>query len=673
MGSSARGVTRITLLAILAALLVALGGATASNARADGPALAPIDDPAFNDELVQLLRGEGAYSDFVDTLAQDSTGQLQLELGDYFTAVEAAGEGPELGLALSSIAAPVAIAGGVAVAGYLTYKLVEHFSDGTVASKLIQFDPAKAFESAIPGTHIVGSTATWHPISGYDFTGPDGAQWYAMSVAPVGAWPAVLGSSTVTAVQGNSECYTESAGSFPYFPYCFQQPDFINPCTWCAESMTNAALVNQDAMAYFSDLPVGHWFSRPLGDWHFAGAPGHPANAIPPGASAGTRYWVVSATDLGRQLEPGVRAYHAYDGSTVDATASWTQDGSIVDPAGARAVLHQHPALAAQVNTALAAANPDPPLTLPSCDGQTYAGCVTLLQDAGVLGTISRVDLGTSVCPSSGCAGKVHSLDPAAGSRVLPSGDVNVSAEPDTGGGAAVGSIVLPDVDISSYTSPLEYQAEVIASNPTGTPIPQLNPVEVPEGDYWADPDAPACTVYAVELASGSTSLPSIEGDTLSPIPSSLRLILQPHTNVNGAQSDACDTTPVPPVGDPGAPVDTPPGGIDFGPLAALSPGCKFPYGFVCYARDVTRWFDVTPQAPEFAIPVSVNAPAVGFAWHDTYDVKLDVVDAYMVDIRTLEAIALWVGAVYLLATRLIGFRAGGDPGAAIDEASDLW
>jgi hypothetical protein len=42
-----------------------------------------------------------------------------------------------------------------------------------------------------------------------------------------------------------------------------------------------------------------------------------------------------------------------------------------------------------------------------------------------------------------------------------------------------------------------------------------------------------------------------------------------------------------------------------------------------------------------------------------------------MAIIRSLISVALWVGAVYFLASRLLGFTAGGDPAAAADEALD--
>lgn len=116
--------------------------------------------------------------------------------------------------------------------------------------------------------------------------------------------------------------------------------------------------------------------------------------------------------------------------------------------------------------------------------------------------------------------------------------------------------------------------------------------------------------------------------------------------------------------------------GLDFGPITDLDPGCKFPYGFICYAVQVTEWFDVSPDAPRFAFDaICVANPAGGELCAgeegETFVVDLNVMDEYMALLRGLMSVALWIGGVYLLATRLLGFRAGGDPGEAVDEGLD--
>lgn len=130
------------------------------------------------------------------------------------------------------------------------------------------------------------------------------------------------------------------------------------------------------------------------------------------------------------------------------------------------------------------------------------------------------------------------------------------------------------------------------------------------------------------------------------------------------------------------APTDLPPtstdagtippaGGIDFTPITSLSPGCSFPFGLFCYAHDVTEWFNVTAAAPDFTftIPgVHIGSTYYGASSY-TYDVNLSGMNTYMSWIRALIAIAIWVGAVYYVAAKFLGFHAGGDPGEAMDEA----
>lgn len=114
-------------------------------------------------------------------------------------------------------------------------------------------------------------------------------------------------------------------------------------------------------------------------------------------------------------------------------------------------------------------------------------------------------------------------------------------------------------------------------------------------------------------------------------------------------------------------------GGLDFDPLTSLDGACSFPFGFICYALEVTGWFDVSADAPVFSFDLSGFDTPVGSMSLGTYGpVDLNVIDPYMTVFRTLIAIALWIGAVYLLATRLLGFRAGGDPGAAMDEVMEV-
>jgi hypothetical protein len=119
-----------------------------------------------------------------------------------------------------------------------------------------------------------------------------------------------------------------------------------------------------------------------------------------------------------------------------------------------------------------------------------------------------------------------------------------------------------------------------------------------------------------------------------------------------------------------------PPGGdggggssIDLTPLEDIDIGCKFPFGLLCYAKDVTEWFNVTPTAPSWTLTV----PLVTVAGHGygpwTYGpVDLAYLDTYMGWIRALIALVIGIGTAYYLAGKLFGFEAG-DVGAASDAA----
>ena len=117
-------------------------------------------------------------------------------------------------------------------------------------------------------------------------------------------------------------------------------------------------------------------------------------------------------------------------------------------------------------------------------------------------------------------------------------------------------------------------------------------------------------------------------------------------------------------------PVATPGGGITVPPLNF---SCQFPFGFICWAQDVTGWFNVAPQAPDFDFVIP-DVTVGGHTYHvgSHYDVNLDVMDSYMSVFRSILSVVIWVGGIYWLAVRLLGFHPGGDPGEAIDDGMSM-
>jgi len=95
----------------------------------------------------------------------------------------------------------------------------------------------------------------------------------------------------------------------------------------------------------------------------------------------------------------------------------------------------------------------------------------------------------------------------------------------------------------------------------------------------------------------------------------------------------------------------------------------KFPFAFICWAQAVTGWFNVTPDAPDFDFTIP-DQTVGGHTYHvgSHYDVDLNVMDGYMSTFRSILSVVIWVGGIYWLAVKLLGFHPGGDPGEAIDE-----
>lgn len=100
----------------------------------------------------------------------------------------------------------------------------------------------------------------------------------------------------------------------------------------------------------------------------------------------------------------------------------------------------------------------------------------------------------------------------------------------------------------------------------------------------------------------------------------------------------------------------------DFSPLLDIEYGEVFPFGLVPWALSLLDDLAASPVAPSWSFD---------FDWlgiDEDYTINLDAFDAYMSTIRTLLSWVMWVGAVWLAATSLLGIRNSGDPGEAVDE-----
>jgi hypothetical protein len=110
----------------------------------------------------------------------------------------------------------------------------------------------------------------------------------------------------------------------------------------------------------------------------------------------------------------------------------------------------------------------------------------------------------------------------------------------------------------------------------------------------------------------------------------------------------------------------------DFSPLTSLQLGDKFPFGVVVFVDDYLEGTLLTAgQAPSFEFDFSSWSTPLGSFNLGYYNVDLAVMDDYVASVRTMLAFVVWIGGLWWFGTRWFGFKGGGDPGAAVDEAYD--
>jgi hypothetical protein len=187
----------------------------------------------------------------------------------------------------------------------------------------------------------------------------------------------------------------------------------------------------------------------------------------------------------------------------------------------------------------------------------------------------------------------------------------------------------IPALGRSAVTSAKIGTTRVRVLTPTSTPLPAAGTAVSP----WSSPSSQPAN-SPVEIEANPDTLPEY-GDV-------------PGFPAEGAGDCPC-------------PIDS----IDFSPLAGISTGTTFPFGVFTFFGDVLDHFNVTPVPPGWDF--SLGTDAVG---HYDYDWDLSAFSSYMALIRSLISVALWIGAVWLLATRLLGFHAGGDVTEAADDGS---
>jgi hypothetical protein len=296
----------------------------------------------------------------------------------------------------------------------------------------------------------------------------------------------------------------------------------------------------------------------------------------------------------------------------------------------------------------------------PNCIGLTASVCASDFAAAGFTATPSSATATFTGADVTQPAATVITQSPGAGVIADPASAITYTVNP----AAADMPFTIPRP--YNYETYADYVARLVALGYVGT----ITETDLSEDTADGTVGPGGVPRIGVKLGTDISTTTVFRSAWPTVAPQAKRsAAIQIWKNPSDVAEPAPDPTDAVPNPDPGAGGgDIPAGGLDFTPLTGLEPGCRFPYGFVCYAQEVTGWFSVAAVAPvfDFTIP-ALHVGSTSFGGDQHYDVSLDVMSTYMGWIRDLEAVVLWIGAVYLIATRLLGFNAGGDPGEAID------
>jgi hypothetical protein len=621
----------VTATALVVVLLATLAGSVAP-ARATAP-IEPIDAAANWDSIWATVAPGGT---------------TPLDLGGVY------GGGGSMGTAaqqsaLRALLAAETDAGTVAAAGFLAFSPVTIAAGAAVTALIAQhYIQNFALPPAAPSLSSYG-VKLYGTATGLT----------QRNCSPGGCFS---GAATVLATSGQTVWYV-GAPTISGWSSGWQTSCASEHCGWngsgasvSAALMGDVASINAQARSTYglSDVVLGHGIAAtgygdsPDVDWHLsykvAPNPGYYASGAP--------------RHCGGSGEPLCSV--GYSGFKPATDPTNPGSGSATATA-VRNDLKSDEGLREAVNHALAPTDPAYPdpvtsgvgsgghasgsmLTIPECVGSLVAVCVGQLDDLGIAHTVVTLDkLAADVTKP---AGAVVTTSPAGGSTVplATPGTVTITANPDPL------PILLPQpMPNETYDA---YIARLAALGYVGTVTRvELSPEEE---DTHSGPNAPARV--RIPTATGTQLLQRAAWPGIGALPrvwpsDSITVYTNPETAPDADTPDGSD------------------GGIDFGPLTGLDPGCKFPFGLFCYAKQVTNWFIVSPQAPAFHFTfATIGGFAIGGGGH--YDVDLGDVpglDGYMAIWRTLLSIALWVGAVWVLASRFLGLNLG-DPGEAVDD-----
>jgi len=286
--------------------------------------------------------------------------------------------------------------------------------------------------------------------------------------------------------------------------------------------------------------------------------------------------------------------------------------------------------------------------SMPGCLGSDQATCEAALASAGWPGTATFTTVSLSAANLSYPAGAVITQPyPATTSR--PKTDtLTFTVNPDP-----LPFIIPAPGENETYDS---YIARLVALGFVGV----ATSTELSETGM--DPERGPAAVVRTQPITG----------TRVAVDDPITVYVNPATAPGPDPSEVVDPTETTPEGTStsgdGIPGTTPGGcepwltnSIDLSPFNGVDASSKFPFAIFGYVAAVFEPLTASPVTPEVTWPISL--PGVGTF---TFTADASGLDSYMSIWRTLCAIAIWIGAVWLLAKSLLGLSFG-SPAEALE------
>jgi hypothetical protein len=263
-------------------------------------------------------------------------------------------------------------------------------------------------------------------------------------------------------------------------------------------------------------------------------------------------------------------------------------------------------------------------IPIPSCAGDSYGVCTSTLTGDGFTGTLTEVTLpGTSQVNSDG-AGNVVTTSPTPGTTVDPSLPLTIDVNPNP---------LWVDLPApASGETASAYQSQLAADGVTGTIT--ITQVSDENESATAGPDG----VVGVEATSTGASVAT--GTLVSPT-APLTILENPvdapaaGTVATPSAGAACGLTP-------------PSASANFTPITNANLGEVFPFSVIPW---ISNLFGSAPSTEEPPLTLSVFGTSI-----DVWSPLGSTFDPVFAAIRLALEVCLWVGAMWLLYRRVLGW-----------------